>query len=62
MPSNIDHVVVYQDAAAEWRWRAVAGNGEIVATSEGYTRHEDAVRAAQASFGESVRIRHDEAK
>lgn len=27
-----------------WRWRVRAGNGEIVATGESYTRREDAVR------------------
>jgi uncharacterized protein YegP (UPF0339 family) len=29
---------VYQDAADEWRWRLIAANGQIVATSgEGYS-------------------------
>jgi uncharacterized protein YegP (UPF0339 family) len=28
-------------------WRLKAGNGEIVAQSEGYTRHEDAYRGAK---------------
>jgi hypothetical protein len=28
----------------DWRWRVKAGNGEIVAHGEGYTREEDAVR------------------
>lgn len=28
----------------EWRWRVKAANGEIVASGEGYTRREDAVR------------------
>ncbi len=33
----VDHVDVFSDTASEWRWRAVAGNGRIVATSgEGY--------------------------
>lgn len=32
-----DKVVVYFDAAGEWRWRRVAGNGRIIADSgEGY--------------------------
>jgi uncharacterized protein YegP (UPF0339 family) len=39
---------VYEDAAGEFRWRLVAGNGEIVADSaEGYTRWEDAERAVE---------------
>ena len=32
---------------AEWRWRLVAANGEIVAQSEGYTRRADAERGAR---------------
>ena len=28
---------IFQDKAGEWRWRLIAGNGEIIATSgEGY--------------------------
>ncbi len=38
---------VYKDAAAEWRWRLVHKNGNILADSgEGYTRSNDARRAA----------------
>lgn len=29
-----------------WRWRLVAGNGEVVAGGEAHTREADAVRAA----------------
>lgn len=35
---------VYADEAGEWRWRLRAGNGEIVASGEGYTTKGDAVR------------------
>jgi uncharacterized protein len=28
---------LYQSSKGEWRWRLKAGNGEIIATSEGYT-------------------------
>ena len=29
---------IYQDAASEWRWRLIAGNGQIVAVpGEGFT-------------------------
>lgn len=38
---------VYQDAAGEYRWRLVAGNGEVVASGEGHTRREDAERAVE---------------
>ena len=39
---------IYRDASGEWRWRAVAGNGQIVAdSSEGYKRKWNAKRAAK---------------
>jgi uncharacterized protein YegP (UPF0339 family) len=34
----------FTDRDGGHRWRIVAGNGEIVATSEAYTRPQDAVR------------------
>lgn len=38
---------VYQDVAGEWRWRLVAGNGQIVASSnESFTTRQHAARAA----------------
>jgi uncharacterized protein YegP (UPF0339 family) len=40
---------VYEDNAQAWRWRLVAGNGEIVATSEAYTRKADARRGARTA-------------
>lgn len=40
--------VVYEDAAGEYRWHRVAGNGEVTAdSSEGYTKLSDAVEAAE---------------
>jgi uncharacterized protein YegP (UPF0339 family) len=54
--SNVDHVVVYHDAGAGWRWRAVAANGEIVAQGEAHTRPEDAARAARGVLGDDVRV------
>ena len=36
------HFEVYKDAKGEWRWRFVAANGKIIATSsEGYTKKPD---------------------
>ncbi len=52
MDSNVVRVVVYRDIADEWRWRAEAGNGEIVAEGEGHTRAEDAARAARGVLGD----------
>lgn len=40
-------VEVFEDKAGEWRFRRLAENGEIVLTSEGYTRKADAIEAAQ---------------
>lgn len=46
-----DKTVIYQDAAGQWRWRRVAPNGEIVASSgESFTRLSDAERAASRAF------------
>ncbi len=42
-------VEVYEDAAAEYRWRKVADNGEIASVAgESFTRREDARRSAIA--------------
>jgi hypothetical protein len=57
--SNEDHVEFYQETVTphqdeetglrDWRWRVKAGNGEIVASGEGYTRREDAERGFRAA-------------
>lgn len=38
-------VEVFEDSAGQHRWRIVAGNGEIVAQSEGYASAGNAKRA-----------------
>ena len=38
---------VFQDRAMQWRWRLIAGNGEIVASSEAYTTRYSAKRSAE---------------
>lgn len=38
--------VVYRDIAGQYRWRLVAGNGEIVAASEAYTTKYNALHSA----------------
>ena len=58
--SNVDHVVVYRDQAEQFRWRAVAGNGEVVSEGEAHTREHDAARAAMGVFGADVVIRREE--
>ena len=54
--TNVDHVVVYRDSAEQWRWRAVAANGEIVSEGEAHTRNHDAARAALAVFGKDMPV------
>lgn len=52
---------IYRDEAHEWRWRRVALNGRITATSgEGYTRKADAVEAAKRELPDDwLIIRHE---
>jgi uncharacterized protein YegP (UPF0339 family) len=39
--------IIFKDKAKEWRFRIVAGNGEIIASSEGYKRKGDATHTAK---------------
>ncbi|MGH9281638.1 MAG: YegP family protein [Acidimicrobiales bacterium] len=56
-----DTTEVYQDDAGGWRWRRLAPNGEIIATSgEAYTREHDAWRAAHRVFGEDGFVTGDQ--
>jgi len=51
MASVVTKVEVYCDVAGEWRWRARAGNNEIVADSaEGYADKSTAVEMARMLF------------
>lgn len=44
-------IEVYQDTQQEWRWRARAANGRIIADSgEGYEDRDDAVYMARNLF------------
>jgi uncharacterized protein YegP (UPF0339 family) len=61
METNVDHVVVYRDISDQYRWRAVAGNGEVVSEGEAHTRGPDAVRAARGVFGQDVPVVVEEA-
>lgn len=38
--------VIYKDVAGYFRWRLVAGNGEKVAASEGYSSKQSAINSA----------------
>lgn len=46
-----DHAEVYRDEAGEWRARVVAANGNILLSTEGYTRKIDAVDIVKSRFG-----------
>ncbi|MCA1569282.1 MAG: DUF1508 domain-containing protein [Chloroflexi bacterium] len=41
-----EHMEVYRDVGGGYRWRLVAANNEITATSESYTRRASAIEAA----------------
>lgn len=43
---RIPYFKIFQDRAGEWRWTLYGGNGEAVATSEGYTTKYSAERSA----------------
>lgn len=49
MPTNVYEIEVYRSGDG-WRWRAKAGNGEIVATGEQHGSFSDARRAASDVF------------
>lgn len=49
-PAQIIRVEVFRSANREWRFRAVARNGEIVAQSEGYWRRGAAEKTAGKVF------------
>lgn len=38
---------IYKDAKGQYRWRLIAGNGEIIAVSEAYTAKASARRSAE---------------
>jgi uncharacterized protein YegP (UPF0339 family) len=48
--------VIYEDSAKEWRFRLVAGNGETIAVSEGYTTKQGAQRGTQAVSNAIIQI------
>jgi uncharacterized protein YegP (UPF0339 family) len=60
--TNVDHIVVYRDLASQFRWRALARNGEVVSEGEAHTRMEDAARAALGVFGPDMPIINEESE
>jgi uncharacterized protein YegP (UPF0339 family) len=39
---------IYQDKSGEYRFRLKAGNGQVVASGEGYSSHAAAVKGTEA--------------
>ena len=56
LKTNVTHIEVFQGANKEWFWRAKAGNGEIVATSEGYFDKFNALRAVQNTWSSEIPV------
>jgi len=50
MSEAVEKVRIFEDAKGEHRFTAIAGNGEPVATSEGYTTQASAVEEARKLF------------
>lgn len=48
--TNATGIEVFEGSDSQWYYHARAGNNEILNTSEGYTRREDAVRAAEDTY------------
>lgn len=51
-----DHIQLKRDRRGGWRWRRVAGNGEIISVGESYTRQWSARRGARRANGKRIRI------
>ena len=47
---------VYKDTKNEWRFRLIAGNGEIIAVSEGYKTKQGAHKGTQAVTNAVIEI------
>ncbi len=47
---------IYEDVRKEWRFRLIAGNGEIVAVSEGYKTKQGAEKGTQAVSNSVIQI------
>lgn len=53
-PKKPVRIQTYTDRSGQFRWRALAGNNEIIAQSEAYTRPDSAVRGARRSYPTAV--------
>lgn len=56
MGTNVSIVEIFQGEDSQWYWRAKAKNGEIVATSEGYSSRYNVLRAANATWPSEIPV------
>lgn len=59
MPTNVVKCEIRSSEDGQWYFVGVAGNGEIVVTSEMYTKKDDASDAAVAVFPGVARVSAD---
>lgn len=57
MSDGVLYVETFVDEAGEHRWRAIAHNYEIVASSEGYGRARDRDHNIVLNYGADVEVR-----
>lgn len=61
MTKTISKIEVYKDRSGEYRWRYIARNGNIMATSsEGYVNRGDAVSAVETLWEDSWEWANDD--
>lgn len=60
MPHSNKALIWQSEADDQWRWTLKGGNGEIMATSEGYTRKADAERGFLDATRAMMLIAHHE--
>lgn len=47
-----DRAELYQGADGQWYYRVLAGNGEVIADSEGYVAKRDAIDTLEVHFAD----------
>lgn len=48
-PVVVEKVAIYRDVGGEWRWKAIAANGKVVADSaEGYNNKSYTIKVARS--------------
>lgn len=60
--TSVDFVRVFQGADDQWYYESKSANGQVLSTSEGYTRRTDAVEAAFDEHGDATAMRIEAAR